>query len=248
MRVLTTSSSKGTDIKQVQFFLIGRGLYLGKVDGVYGPLTAAAVKSYQLVKKLLPADGIAGRLTWAAMIQDGLPLVADTDREIPHCPEDVHPLTNNEQRMRRWGRFEFEADPEPGNPENIRILGAWEGKNIVPVDCPIWGQHRVHLHREVVADYVAFMNELIDVKLANRLHSFDGGFNARFIRGSRTTLSNHAWGTAFDVNCDDNPLGHTPAYIGEPGSVRELVMIGVKHHFFSAGCFTRADGMHFGHL
>jgi hypothetical protein len=67
----------------------------------------------------------------------------------------------------------------------------------------------------------------------------------RFIRGSRTTLSNHAFGTAFDINCDFNRLGHTPALMGERGCVREMVRIAHENGFYWGGHFTRLDGMHF---
>lgn len=249
MRILNAATTpKGTDVKQVQFFLIGRGLYKGAVDGIFGPRSAAAVVDYQRYKRLLPEDGIVGRLTWAAMIQDGLPIVVDNDRDVPHCPDDIKPLTNNEARMRRWGRFSYVPDPTDDDPEQIRITDDWEDKNIVPVNCPIWGPHHVRLHKAIVEDYLGFMQDVIAAGLRDRLLTFDGGFNARYIRGSRSTLSNHSWGTAFDVNCDDNLMGHTPAYIGEHGCVRELVMLGVKHSFFWGGWFTRMDGMHFEHV
>ena len=67
----------------------------------------------------------------------------------------------------------------------------------------------------------------------------------RYIRGSATTLSNHAWGTAFDVNYRWNQLGHVPALKGEIGSVRELVPRAHQLGFYWGGHFSRRDGMHF---
>lgn len=67
----------------------------------------------------------------------------------------------------------------------------------------------------------------------------------RFVRGSRTTLSNHSWGTAFDINYAWNCLGALPALRGEKGSVRELVPIAHRHGFYWGGHFSRRDGMHF---
>ena len=59
-------------------------------------------------------------------------------------------------------------------------------------------------------------------------------------------LSNHAFGTAFDINVPFNPLGARPALIGKQGSVRELVPIANEHGFFWGGHFgKRPDGMHF---
>jgi peptidoglycan hydrolase-like protein with peptidoglycan-binding domain len=36
------------------------------VDGIFGPLTEAAVKAFQK-SHLIPADGIVGRLTWSKL-------------------------------------------------------------------------------------------------------------------------------------------------------------------------------------
>jgi hypothetical protein len=76
--------------------------------------------------------------------------------------------------------------------------------------------------------------------------TFEGSFVPRFIRGSRTKLSNHAFGSAFDINYKWNKLGHTPALVGEKGSVRKLVPIANDYGFYWGGHFNnRKDGMHF---
>ncbi len=59
-------------------------------------------------------------------------------------------------------------------------------------------------------------------------------------------LSNHAYGTAFDINAAQNGLGVEPAAIGKRGCVRELVPLANRHGFFWGGHFSkRKDGMHF---
>jgi hypothetical protein len=70
-------------------------------------------------------------------------------------------------------------------------------------------------------------------------------FFARFVRGSRSTLSNHSKGSAFDINAGYNGLGRVPAPIGATGSVRELVPLAVRFGFYWGGWFSRGDGMHF---
>ncbi len=73
-----------------------------------------------------------------------------------------------------------------------------------------------------------------------------GSYVPRFIRGSRTTLSNHAFGTAFDINTRENALGAIPALVGKHGSVRKLVPLANQHGFYWGGHFkSRKDGMHF---
>jgi hypothetical protein len=76
--------------------------------------------------------------------------------------------------------------------------------------------------------------------------TWEGSFAPRFVRGSNVTLSNHAWGTAFDINYAWNTLGAQPALRGQKGSVRELVPIANEFGFYWGGHFKgRADGMHF---
>jgi hypothetical protein len=76
--------------------------------------------------------------------------------------------------------------------------------------------------------------------------TFGGSFVPRFIRGSRTVLSNHAFGSAFDINVAWNLLGNTPALVGQKGSVRPLVSIANEYGFYWGGHFnSRRDGMHF---
>ena len=65
------------------------------------------------------------------------------------------------------------------------------------------------------------------------------------MRGSTTTLSNHSFGSAFDINVAWNERGHRPALVGEKGSVRELVPITHQWGFWWGGHFSTPDGMHF---
>jgi hypothetical protein len=246
MRVLSLSAlSKGSDVRAVQYFLIGQKCYAGMVDGLFGPQTEAAVRLYQQREGLL-ADGFVGPKTLGCMIADGLAIVTDAGRDIPLEPGGLkRPPQKDKDRNALWGKIEYVPAPEKDNPEAIRITNGFEEENIIRVECPIWTTRHVRLHRKVAPRYVSFMQAIIDAGLRDRLLTFDGGFAPRFIRGSRTALSNHAWGTAFDVNCDWNPLGRTPAFIGEQGCVREIVELGVKFGWYWGGWFSRRDGMHF---
>jgi hypothetical protein len=49
-----------------------------------------------------------------------------------------------------------------------------------------------------------------------------------------------------DINVAWNGLGRQPAFVGQKGSVRELVPAAEKHGFYWGGFFaSRPDGMHF---
>jgi murein DD-endopeptidase MepM/ murein hydrolase activator NlpD len=60
------------NVAALQVALRARALYAGDVDGIRGPATAAAVRRFQR-RVGLPADGIAGRRTRAALGRHGRP-------------------------------------------------------------------------------------------------------------------------------------------------------------------------------
>lgn len=60
-----------------------------------------------------------------------------------------------------------------------------------------------------------------------------------------SALSNHSFGSAFDINFSDNMLGHVPARCGMRGSTRELVRAANDLGLFWGGHFSTQDGMHF---
>lgn len=61
--------STGSAVTQLQQVLNAKGADPKLVvDGVFGPLTLAAVKAYQKANAL-PVDGIVGRLTWSKLLE-----------------------------------------------------------------------------------------------------------------------------------------------------------------------------------
>jgi hypothetical protein len=165
---------------------------------------------------------------------------------------NFHAMTSIE-RADAFGKFKFVAAPVKGNPENISIQGAWARENLVVIElqeivgiagAPAGG--RIQCHR-LMADPLRYMFEEFEQRgLLDLVHTWDGCFCPRFIRGSHTSLSNHSWGTAFDINANWNPYGKAPAAAGKLGCVYELVPIANKHGFYWGGHFlNRPDGMHF---
>ena len=84
--------------------------------------------------------------------------------------------------------------------------------------------------------------------LSLHLQSWDGCLAVRYKRGkaggTEADLSNHAWGSAMDLNARWNRLGQPPAGIGRPGCLLPLVAIANDQGWAWGGDFTTPDGMH----
>lgn len=177
-------------------------------------------------------------------------------------PPPFPPLVGNDQRAAIFGRISYAPAPTSTCPEGIRILGNWTEEHIctalVPQLAMIPGvEHHGSLVAQGPASGHVLVHKLIrqqlvdlwqaweDAQLLDRILTWHGLWAPRFIRGSRTVLSNHAYATAFDINAPWNALGAKPAPRGTRGSVVELVALAHKHGFFWGGHFRRTDGMHF---
>ncbi len=66
VKALKAPALSAATIKAVQGKLKKMGLYKGKIDGMIGPLTTSAVKTFQK-KKGLKVDGIIGPMTIKAL-------------------------------------------------------------------------------------------------------------------------------------------------------------------------------------
>lgn len=243
--------SIGPVVVQWQTFLRGQGFHL-EATGIFDPGTEAATRAFQK-KHRLDIDGKVGNQTFGKAGTLGFELVdqLEGDPVFPALP-GFPPLTSNSERQARFGPLEFVSAPTADNPEAIRITNGWDARNLVKLVIPqmvgIPGANatgRVFFHRQGAAQLQALWQAWADRGLLKRVLGYAGAFNPRFVRGSRTVLSNHAFGTAFDINARQNPLGAEPAAPSQPGCVYELVPVAHEFGFYWGGHFSRRDGMHF---
>jgi hypothetical protein len=245
-------NSKGPLVTSWQFFLIGQQLYDGIADGNFTSEVQHATIEFQRINNLQP-DGIVGNKTYGLAMQLGFDGTIDdrTDRSGADFPKppSFQPLVSNEERAKVFGKFSFVSQPIPGNPENIKVTGNWVSKNIVMTSIPqlinIKGSDKVQFHQIAANQLVKLWKDWERAGLLPLVLTWGGSYVPRFIRGSRTTLSNHSFGSAFDINVAWNQLGAVPALVGQKGSVRELVQIANQNGFYWGGHFSRKDGMHF---
>jgi hypothetical protein len=250
--------SKGLNVTRWQHFLIGQGHLRSRADGDFGPRTEKATKAFQRAQGL-SADGMVGPQTLGKALGLGFDagfedrVQPDTNPIlVPAAP--IRPVTRK-ARERMFGTFRYKSDPTPQNPERIKILDDWEKDNIQVVTLPqlkgipVYGRPssgRLRFHKNAIPQLKALWLAWEDAGVIDHVLTYEGSYNPRFIRGSRDILSNHAYGSAFDINYRWNRLGTIPALEGQEGSVRELVDIANQHGFFWGGHFkARPDGMHF---
>jgi peptidoglycan hydrolase-like protein with peptidoglycan-binding domain len=252
----------GEDVEQWQHFLTGLGYDLGEVDGSFGSKTKVATEQFQRSRGLT-ADGVVGRETLSLAISMGFGDVEDDGVDDIESSSAWPPRPNFAplsaiERSALFGNFAYKAAPVAGNPEAIIITDGWAKTHITMVEIPqlkrIKGapaSGKVPFHAKAAKQLQALWAAWEAAGLIPLIQTWAGSWVPRFIRGSRTYLSNHSWGTAFDINPEWNSLGVQPALVGQPGSVRKLVPLANEHGFTWGGHFGspwvrgRSDGMHF---
>jgi len=245
--------SDGPQVEQWQLFLVGQGL-LKVADGDFGQTTKDATIEFQK-RNGLTADGVVGNSCYGKAMTLGFEVVQDTalEKTSAYWPPkpDFDAVYNDEKRFEMFGKFEYTAD-EQGT---VTVIGTWKDENIITIDVPqlkgidMFGKPKasgsIYFHKKAAPQMQALWAEWEKAGLLYLVKTWNGTYSPRCIRGSQTKLSNHAFGTAFDINVKWNGLAKRPALVGEEGSVRELVEIANKLGFYWGGHFSRKDGMHF---
>ncbi|GBO56041.1 N-acetylmuramyl-L-alanine amidase, negative regulator of AmpC, AmpD [Pseudanabaena sp. lw0831] len=244
-------NNKGDAVFLWQNFLVGKKL-LDQADGIFGQGTEDATKAYQLSQGLKD-DGIVGGQTYGKALLEGLDVI-EFETDFPPKPP-FSALVSTGDRQSVFGKFDFEIDSRPDNREHIKILGTWVSNNIIDVDIPELkppvSSSKMEFNEKASAQLQGLWKAWKAQDLVKFILTFDGSFVPRLIRGAPlikdfSKLSNHAFGSAFDINAGFNPLGQTPAFISQKGSVRLLVPTANDYGFYWGGHFSgRKDGMHF---
>jgi hypothetical protein len=238
------------DIKKWQFFLIGFFLTINKnvplvADGIWGPQTENATKMFQ-ERCGLQVTGVLDEKTLTASVDYGFS--QNDQQEQFSSPKNIERLSESDL-LSIYGKFTYRHTPTESNQEMITITDDWAKKNLVPVSLPGMShllKKPVVFHKNGAEKLFSFFGEILKRGWSQKILSWDGSYAPRFVRGSRSRLSNHAWGTAFDINALWNPIGAIPAPKGSKGSVYDLVELANDCGFFWGGHFkNRLDGMHF---
>jgi hypothetical protein len=252
----------GPEVEQWQYFLIGDE-YPCNTDGVFGDVTHNASIQFQKDYGLV-ADGIVGPGTYKKAMELGFEyLEGEVEKfvspktEAPDAQSEDWPAVPNFRSLSQpdteklFGKIEFVAS----SSGKVEITNGWDKDNIVEIYIPQlnkigqkWGHNegRILFHKDGAQQMIDLWQAWDDAGLLKKVINWSGSFYPRFVRGYTDRLSNHSYGTAFDINVSQNGLGKRPALAGELGSVRELVPLANKFGFFWGGHYLkRKDGMHF---
>ena len=100
---------------------------------------------------------------------------------------------------------------------------------------------KIYCHKLMVEPLTKAFKSLISTGAVKELKTWDGCYNRRLQRGSRTKWSIHSWGLAIDCNAAWNGLGKTPTFS------KAFVKCFTDAGFDWGGNFggSRVDGMHY---
>ena len=135
-------------------------------------------------------------------------------------PPSFPPLVGNEALWEVFGKFSYVASPLRHNEEHITVTDNWVEENIVSVNIPQLayiknGSTNVAFHKKAKGELQKLWNDWETAGLIHLVKTWNGSYDPRFRRGSSTILSNHAFGSAFDINTKWNELG-LGAFIPSP--------------------------------
>lgn len=248
--------SMGDNVVKWKYFLLGQKIYIGMVTPEFDQQTVDASKIFQYSYGL-NSDGIIGNATFAQAMKCGFQVIEDnsSDKSGYNWPPrpDFQPLIGNAAREQIFGKFAYVSTPSPSNPEAIHVTDDWCTHNLTSVHIPqlvgIPGSPKsgdIEFHKLAIHQLSRLFNDWEKAGLLHLVKTWNGSYSPRFIRGSTTSLSNHAWGTAFDINVQWNALGTAGPLVGQEGSTRELIPLANANGFYAGLHFkSRPDPMHF---
>lgn len=127
----------------------------------------------------------------------------------------------------------------------------WAATNIVTIDVPAfeglqYGGRSVRFHKLAAAQFKAFFAAVEAKGLKSHIMTQVGAYVPRTITGNPRKLSNHAIGTAIDINAAWNGFAAQPARRGTTGSVSALADFCADFGIYWGGWYSGSkDGMHF---
>ena len=133
---------------------------------------------------------------------------------------------------------EFAADPNVAPGKWLAVDPRWEMEHLQTVRLPLIRE--IRCNRAIIAPLRAALEEIERRGLGDLITTQRGCYAPRrLFERNFVKLSNHAWGSAFDINVESNPFGKKPRQ--DP----RIVEVFARHGFTWGGTWLVPDGMHF---
>lgn len=182
----------------------------------------------------------------------------DDVETIRSIPADAPKPLSHEDRVHLFGALKWKPLPG-GKLGEIELERAWVKANLTTIRIPFEGvsssglspaTRAISVHRLAAKPMLALWEAWRDAGYLPLIRTFNGCWVPRMKRGHEQStrqidLSNHSWGTAFDINAPWNKLGQRGARMGQTGSVELLVPLALELGWAWGGYFSTVDGMHF---
>lgn len=244
MTVLLKRDDISDDVALWQAYISGRTPYSNiEINSRFDEQTSIETREFQATFGL-DQTGIVDDVTLSTALKNGFVGFQYVSSGKINC-------LSNQERIDLFGQFKYVPSPSKNNPESIAIDPDWVQHNITTINIPqLIGKvgcksGNVIIHKRCVKQFMSFFDKVEKAKLLSKILTFDGSWVPRYVRGSKTYLSNHSWGTAFDINAQYNKMGSVPTSIDQKGSVIDLVPIAENCGFGWGGYMKIPDGMHF---
>jgi hypothetical protein len=175
-------------------------------------------------------------------------------------PNALKPLTHAE-RILKFGHITFKAAGTTANPERVVIPKEWSlgtmREVMIPALAKVGVRHSLTFHYKTARRAAQLFMEWDRLGFMDHVKTWNGSWVSRFKRQEGTaeeriakckglteiSLSNHSWGTAFDINAALYPLGKK---VPSTSAMYQLADVAARYGFAWGGNFTsRPDGMHF---
>lgn len=145
----------------------------------------------------------------------------------------------------RYGHIDFSTKHWPNQGKYLKtfvINPAWKFDHWLVLDTKLV-VHNIACNVDIHVPLTKALQAVHDKNLGHVLKTFNGCFNIRMVRGTKSSPSAHAYGLALDLNARENPLGATHGgFYNEP----EFVKCFTDQGFDWGGNFhSRKDPMHF---
>lgn len=181
--------------------------YKAALEGIKGSIPSLADEMKRL-KDIAKLDEFMDSLGMGPHSPEVMQYYNQARQEIDAQYIDTTPLINsldhNSKELRAfYGEIKGSANLMSRNPSKWGDPGtqAWRETNLTTIETP--GGMKAQVNKAAAAAFQGFINELEGV-VGYEIKQF-GGFNYRNKRGG-STLSEHAYGNAIDINWAENPM------------------------------------------